>query len=258
MIVPTDPNLPYKQIPIMLDPPDHTKWPKVLGAYFSPGRVERLADEQRQFARDLIKGFLAKGEVDFYAGSAGIFPTTIFLRIIGLPIDKLEDFMRWEERILHATTEEDPDRSIAFAAMMEVMGYFQGLIDERRANPDSRGDDIVSHAIGWTIDGEPAQDQDVLSRMLLLFMAGLDTVAAQLSYSLYHLATHDEDRARLVADPSLVPLAVEEVAGLPDCANGAYRYPGHRFPRLPDQDQGHWVRTSPAKKWLSCCRSGTS
>lgn len=211
VIVPTEPNPPYKWIPIMLDPPDHTKWRKVLGAYFSPGRVERLEEEQRQFARDLIEAFLAKGEVDFYAAFAGIFPTTIFLRILGLPIDKLDDFMRWEEKILHATTEEDPDHSIAFAAMMEVMGYFQGLIDERRANPKSRGDDIVSHAIGWTIDGEPAQDQDVLSCMLLLFMAGLDTVAAQLSYSLYHLATHDEDRARLVNDPSLVPLAVEEM-----------------------------------------------
>ena len=62
-----------------------------------------------------------------------------------------------------------------------------GLIAEKRQNPDSRGDDIVSHAIDWQIDGESPTDEDLLSCMLLLFMAGLDTVAAQLSYILYHL-----------------------------------------------------------------------
>jgi cytochrome P450 len=195
----------------MLDPPDHTKWRRVLGSYFSPGRVERLEEEQRKFARDLIEKFRANGEVDFYEAFAGVFPTTIFLQILGLPIDKLDDFMIWEAAILHATAEEDPDHSKAFAAMMEVMGYFQGLITERREQPETRGDDIVSHAIEWKIDGEAPKDEDLLSCMLLLFMAGLDTVAAQLSYAFYHLANHDEDRQRLIDDPSQVPHAVEEL-----------------------------------------------
>jgi cytochrome P450 len=195
----------------MLDPPDHTKWRKVLGSYFSPGRTERLEAEQRQFARDLIQGFLDKREVDFYAEFAAVFPTTIFLQIMGLPIERLQDFMLWEDQILHGTAESDPDRTVAFGAMMEVMGYFQSLITERREDPSTRGEDIVSYAIDWEIDGEPAKDEDVLSCMLLLFMAGLDTVAAQLSYSFFHLATHDADRARLVADPAQVPSAVEEL-----------------------------------------------
>jgi cytochrome P450 len=211
VIVPIDPDPPYKWIPIMLDPPDHTKWRRVLGLYFSPGRTERLEAEQRQFARELIQGFLAKGECDFYAEFAAVFPTTIFLQILGLPIDKLSDFMVWEDKILHSTAESDPDRSVAFGAMMEVMGYFQGLITERREDPASRGDDIVSHAITWEIDGAPPSDEDILSCMLLLFMAGLDTVAAQLSYSFFHLATHDGDRKRLAGDPSLVPGAIEEL-----------------------------------------------
>jgi cytochrome P450 len=211
VIVPIDPDPPYKWIPIMLDPPDHTKWRRVLGLYFSPGRTERLESDQRQFARDLIQSFLDRGECDFYAEFAAVFPTTIFLQIMGLPIDRLRDFMVWEDKILHGTTDSDPDRSIAFGAMMEVMGYFQGLITERRDDPSSRGDDIVSHAINWEIDGEPAKDEDVLSCMLLLFMAGLDTVAAQLSYSFFHLATHDDDRKRLIDDPTLVPGAVEEL-----------------------------------------------
>jgi cytochrome P450 len=211
VIVPIEPDPPYKWIPIMLDPPEHTKWRRVLGSYFSPGRIERLEHDQRQFARDLINGFLSAGGCEFYKDFAEIFPTTIFLQILGLPIDSLAEFMDWEGKILHGTPESDPDRTVAFSAMMEVMGYFQDLISERRNNPASRADDIVSHAIDWQIDGEKASDEDLLSCMLLLFMAGLDTVAAQLSYSLFHLATHDADRKRLVAAPSLVPHAVEEI-----------------------------------------------
>ncbi|BBU21168.1 cytochrome P450 [Mycobacterium xenopi] len=76
-------------------------------------------------------------------------------------------------------------------------------------NPDA--DDIVSKAIGWTIDGAPVSDGDLLSCQLLLFMAGLDTVASQLSYAMLHLATHPADRARIVADRQVIPRAVEEL-----------------------------------------------
>jgi cytochrome P450 len=210
-IVPTDPEPPFRWIPIMLDPPDHTKWRRVLGSYFSPGRVELLEEDQRRFARELIEGFRARGNCDFYSEFAQVFPTTIFLQIMGLPLDQLGLFLAWEDKIIHGTQETDPDRSITRGAMMEVMGYFQGLITEKRENPQARGDDLVSHALEWKVDGQPATDQDVLSCMLLLFLAGLDTVTAQLSYFFLHLATHDDDRRRIAAEPDLVPRALEEM-----------------------------------------------
>jgi len=209
--VPLEPDPPYKWIPMLVDPPEHGKWRHLLGLYFSPGRVRDLEDEQRLFARDLINKFRDKGACDFYSDFAAVFPTTIFLQIMGLPISKLPDFMRWEAKILHSTAQSDPDRSIAMATMIEVAGYFSELIAERRADPGKRGDDIVSHAIDWRIDGEPPADTDLLSCMLLLFMAGLDTVASQLSYSFFHLATHEADRRRIASEPSIVPHAVEEL-----------------------------------------------
>lgn len=209
-VVPLEPDPPYKWIPMMIDPPEHGKWRNLLGLYFSPGRVRSLEKEQRVFARDIINKFAGSGSCDFYSDFAAVFPTTIFLQIMGLPIAKLSDFMAWEAKILHATAESDPDRSNALAAMMEVAGYFSELIAEKRADPSKHGDDIVSHAIAWRIDGEAPSDADLLSCMLLLFMAGLDTVASQLSYSFLHLATHEADRKRIVADPSIIPVAVEE------------------------------------------------
>ena len=210
-VVPLEPDPPYKWIPMMLDPPEHGKWRHLLGLYFSPARVRSLEDEQRMFARDLINTFRGNGACDFYSDFAAIFPTTIFLQIMGLPIVQLPDFMKWEAKILHATAASDPDRTTAMTAMMEVAGYFSELIGEKRADPTKRGDDIVSHALEWQIDGAAPSDADLLSCMLLLFMAGLDTVASQLSYSFLHLATHEADRTKIAGDPSIIPVAVEEL-----------------------------------------------
>jgi len=211
VLVPTEPNPPYKWIPIMLDPPEHTKWRQLLGGYFSPKRVKDMKDDQYLFAGRLINSFLPRGECEFMSDFASVFPTTIFLQIMGMPEDKLDAFMEWEHAILHATDVDDPDQSKRFAAMQAVMGYFGSLIAERRANPDPDAHDIVSDALTWKVDGESPSDADLLSCFLLLFMAGLDTVASQSSYILRHLATHPGDRKRIVDDPSIIPHAIEEL-----------------------------------------------
>lgn len=211
VIVPTESDPAYRWIPVMVDPPEHTKWRQLLGAYFSPGRTKRMRADQHQLAADIIDTVVARGECDFVAEVAVRFPSTIFLQIMGMPADKLDEFLAWEDMILHQDSESDPDGSIRMAGMGHVMTYFAGLIAERRTAPDPGAQDIVSAAINWTIDGEPVSDADLLNCMLLLFMAGLDTVASQTSYSMLHLATHPADRARLVAEPEKIPHAVEEL-----------------------------------------------
>src|SRR3954471_24133161 len=81
VIVPTEPDPPYKWIPIMLDPPEHTKWRPVLGGYFSPKRVKDMKDGQYRFAGELIESFRSRGECEFMGEFAQVFPTTIFLQI---------------------------------------------------------------------------------------------------------------------------------------------------------------------------------
>lgn len=201
----------HKRIPFMLDPPEHTKWRRVLRPYFSRERIKRFEDGHRRVAREIIERLRPKGGCDFYTEFADIYPARIFLQIAGLPADHLRDFVLWEHKILHGTEATDPDQSITFGAMTEVAGYLRGVIAEKRKHSESRGDDIVSHAIEWQIDGKPASDEDLLSVMLTLFMAGLETVASQLSYSFLHLATHDADRRRIGTQPEIMPRAVEEL-----------------------------------------------
>lgn len=211
VIVPSDPNPPYKWIPIMIDPPDHAKWRHVLAEYFSPGLVKSLSDEQHSLAGELIEKLAPEGSCDFVTQMARVFPSIVFTRLMGMPEEELDEFLVWEDKILHTLGSGDDVNATRLDGMMAVMGYFSGLIEQRRANPDPKARDIVSNAIRWEIDGEPINDTDLLNCLLLLFMAGLDTVASQLSYAMLHLATHPADRARIAAEPTIIPKAVEEM-----------------------------------------------
>lgn len=91
--------------------------------------------------------------------------------------------------------------------MASVIEYFSGVIEARRESP---GEDLISAALTFEVDGTPVSDEDMQNFCLLMFMAGLDTVSATLGLSFMHLASHPEDRTRIVEDPSLIPAAIEE------------------------------------------------
>jgi cytochrome P450 len=207
VVTPLEEDPPYKWIPEMLDPPEHTKWRQLLAPHFAPRLMERMEARVKDRCVEIIDGFAGNGSCDFLHDFAWRYPTTIFMEMMGLPLEGLEQFLAWEHDILHLTADEDPDRSRAFGAMLAVQGYFAELIASKRAAP---GEDLLTAALDWRIDGQPISDADMLSWCLLMFMAGLDTVSIQLSYAFWYLAQHPEARARLAADPGLAAPAVEE------------------------------------------------
>lgn len=109
-------------------------------------RLDAAQRWARAFACALISEFAHRGYCDFYRDFAAVFPTTI----------------SWEARILHATDESGRARRVA--AMTEVAGYFSELIDEKRAHPSKRTDDIVGHAIDWKMDGQAPSDADYFDK----------------------------------------------------------------------------------------------
>jgi cytochrome P450 len=205
------PDPPYRWIPLMLDPPEHSDWRRLLAGWFSPGRVKAMADEQRRLAAQLIDPIIARGECDFVGDFAKIFPTTIFLQIMGMPVDLLPQFLDWKDAILDGNDSDDWMQEQRIPAMMAVAQYFTELINARRAGDGGDQQDLVSDAVTWQIDGHPIDDASLLSCFLLLFLAGLDTVTAQASYAMYDLALHPATRQRIVTDSSVIPKFVEEV-----------------------------------------------
>ena len=202
-----DPNPVIKWIPEMLDGDEHKQWRRQLGPLFAPGAVARMESTVRQRAIEIIDGIVDRGSCDFMADFAQRFPTTIFLELMGLPVEELDQFLEWEHDILHAGGSDEEKLQTQIAAMMAVMGRFVTVITDRRAEPRN---DIVSKALTYEIDGKPVSDEDLLSFCLLMFMAGLDTVSVTIGWAFLHLARNDTDRERVVETPDAIPTAVEE------------------------------------------------
>lgn len=207
-VTPLDPDPPYLWIPEMLDPPEHTKWRQLLAPHFTPTTVNAMEARIRNRAVELIDPLVGLDRIDFMHDFAYRFPTTIFMELFGLPVADLDMFLGWEHDILHGSTDTDPDRSTAGAAMMNVVGYFAELMAQKATNP---GDDLLTHSLAWQIEGKAIPHDQMLAFCLLMFMAGMDTVSTQLAYSFLHLATHPADRRRIVADPSIIAAGVEEL-----------------------------------------------
>ena len=209
---PYEPNPSYQMIPLMLDPPEQTKWRQLIAPHFSPAAAERLEGHIRAHCANLIET-VAKGDgCDFLQDFANRFPTVIFMEVMGLPISETERFVEWETEIIHRTMFLPPDggenSAKKAAALRQVTDYFDHVLEERRETPR---DDLLTACLSWTIDDEPIPREQLVSFCLLLFLAGLDTVASQLGYSFFHLATHPEDRQRIVQEPEIIAPAVEEL-----------------------------------------------
>jgi len=198
----------HRFIPEELDPPEHGKYRQLLTPWFAPAAVDAMEARVRSWCVELIERFAADGRCDVATDFARLFPTTIFMEMMGLPVERSAEMVRWAETMMHTRAADDPDgtlRQEAVAGVMEILG---GLLAERRAEPR---DDLISALIAAEIDGQPMDELDLLQMSILLYMAGLDTVAGELSAFFHHLATHPADRRRIVADPAVIPVAVEEL-----------------------------------------------
>jgi cytochrome P450 len=189
-------------IPLNMDPPDHGKYRALLAPVFSPKNIDRVEDSLTGLSAELIDRFADKGACEFQSAYGRPFPVIVFMRMMGLPLEDRETFIKWEHTIFQGKTLE-----ARRAAAESVAGYMRDLAAERRKAPQ---DDILSTLVHAEIDGAPIR-QDMLEGMcMLLYMAGLDTVAAGLGHTMRFLADHPQLQARLRANPALIPDAIEE------------------------------------------------
>jgi hypothetical protein len=115
-----------------------------------------------------------------------------------------DTFTGWVRDVLEFADDMD-GRVRAIEALIE---YFVSQIEDRRAHP---GDDLLSYLLQADMDGAPVEEGIVLGVAALLLIAGVDTTWSAIGSSLWHLATHHDDRDRLVDDPDLMPTAIEEM-----------------------------------------------
>ena len=189
--------------PLESDPPDHAPMRKILQAFFQPASIKRYREKVRTLADSLIDDCLARGQCDFLKNFAEKLPTTIFLELMGLPQDRLGQFMVWEEAMLHGPTPVE-----MLGAWSELRLYMERQIRSRSEHPT---DDLMSVIVTAQIDDRPISALDALGMCMLLFAAGLDTVVMSLCWQFRYLAEQPERQSALRSDPSLIPAAVEEL-----------------------------------------------
>lgn len=188
---------------IYMDPPRHTALRALVSRGFTPRRVAEVESQARAAARTLIDGIAPRGECEFQHEFAAILPSVVIARMIGVPDEHVPKFREWTGSFLEITEPGD------FAeAAANIYGLFAELLAERRANPR---DDMMTALIGAEVDGERLTDEELLGFCLLLVLAGNDTTSSLIGSGIVMLARDPEQRALLVDDPSLWPVAIEEL-----------------------------------------------
>jgi cytochrome P450 len=198
---------PLPLIPLALDPPEHTRFRKILQPFFSPHTLGEMLPSLQKQAIEIIEQVVAKGECEVVADVAIPYPSQVFLTLFGLPVEDRDRLIVWKDAVIaisEVPSLEDADLTPA----LELLTYLTDAINARRADP---GPDILSQLL---TGDEPLDDAEAIGLSFLFVLAGLDTVTAAMSAALLELARNPKLRATLRDDPDQTSVFVEEIVRL--------------------------------------------
>lgn len=196
---------PMPSPPITSDPPWHKPEKRVLLPFFSMQEMKKLEPKARAVCNELIDGFIDDGHCDAAQQYSRHIPVRVIAHMLGVDENDGDLFIRWIHEILERGVR---DYDVFLSGMTEMTAYFQAEIEKRKDDPR---DDLISIMMQARCEGEPWTPERVLGALRLLMIAGIDTTWSAIGSSLWHLATHPEDRQRLLDEPELMPTAVEEM-----------------------------------------------
>jgi cytochrome P450 len=193
---------------ISLDPPEHTRLRSLVTRAFTPAAVARLEPRIRQLARELLARLRRQDTFDLVGDFSTPLPILVIAEMLGVAPERHADFKRWSDGLILTGFGPSPEvRRRADAARDALDAYFAEVVAERRRSPR---EDLVS-ALVQAADGEQRLTaQEVLDMGRLLLVAGNITTTYLIANALLALLHHPAELARLRADPSLLPQAVEE------------------------------------------------
>lgn len=208
------------------DPPEHTRYRKLAMKAFTHKRVEQMADVVARITIDLIDTFIADGHCEFKSAFANHLPMTMIADSLGVPRADMAKFHRWSDAFVVQLggVSDRETRLEAARRVVEFQHYFVERIEEKRANPT---EDVISDLVHATLaeEGDPRgmNHNELLSILQQLLVAGNETTAHSLTAGLYYLTADPKLRARVMADPDLMPGFVEETLRLLTPTNNMWR-----------------------------------
>src|SRR5215212_8364036 len=202
---------------VMLDPPEHTEFRRLVARGFTPRRVADIEPAVRAFVVERLERLQATGGGDVVAELLKPLPSFVVAHYLGVPPEDRQRFDAWTEAIVAANALGDPLG--AGAAVAELLAYFSGLVDRRRTDP---GDDVISELVSAG-DGAGVPPLRILGFAFTMVTGGNDTSTGLLGGGLQLLAAHPDQRRLLRDRPELLPGAVDELLRLTSPVQGLAR-----------------------------------
>lgn len=190
--------------PISSDPPFHHGARRLLLPAFTRRAVAKYEEATRAYCHALIDGLDGRPVVDAARDYAQHIPMRVIADMLGFPAEDGPRFREFVESALEAVNLPPEER---FVRMSRLFDYLLAQIRDHAADPR---DDLTTYLLNAELDGERLDPSHVVGTMSLLLIAGIDTTWSAIGASLWHLAKVPADRDRLLAEPGLLPTAVEE------------------------------------------------
>ena len=196
---------------IFMDPPAHTMLRALVSRAFTPRRVSALEDHIRELCAEMLDPQVGAGGFDYVQDFAAQLPSKVISELFGIDPAEREEIRKTIDQTFHIEEGVGMINDVSFAATIKLHNYFSEQIENRRKSPR---DDMMTALVEAEITTEEGTRRLTTSEAAdfanLLVSAGTETVARLLGWACVLLAAHPDQRADLVADPSLIPNAIEE------------------------------------------------
>ncbi|MGI9622991.1 MAG: cytochrome P450, partial [Acidimicrobiales bacterium] len=194
---------------LFLDPPDHTRVRSLVNRAFTPRRIEELRTSIQALSRECVDQLAEAGGGDAIE-LLGWLPVNVIGELVGVP---RADWAWFRPKVSASAASLEPGAGLeelkaARAAYEEMWLYFVDLVDQRRSAP---AHDLISALIEVEEEGERLTTPELISTVILLFSAGMETTQNLIGNGLGALFQNPEEHQRLWRSPELVPSAVEEM-----------------------------------------------
>jgi cytochrome P450 len=195
------------------DPPDHTRLRALVSKAFTPRVIEQMRDHIQEIVDRLLDRVADQRQMDLIEDLAYPLPVTVICEMLGVPVGDHASIRGWSADIARSLDAIGlpSDRTIVDrgrVARRELADYFRALLPARRARPQA---DLLSGLLAAEEQGDKLSEPEVISMCLLLFIAGHETTVNLIGNGTLALLRHPDQMARLQADPSLIPNAIEEL-----------------------------------------------
>ncbi|MDJ0869094.1 MAG: cytochrome P450 [Myxococcota bacterium] len=194
----------------LMDPPQHTQLRSKIARFFTPGVVRKLEGRIQGFVDQAFAGIAERDQADLFNEFATQVSVKVACLANGFPLEDSDMLNQLVWRFFAREEGVDGITQDGLAAMGEMTAYFAELIQKRRAAGDTEGT-VIDVALNAEIDGRRFSDEEAGSHLSMFLIGGAETFPKVFSSAIYRLWQHPAQRARCVADPSLIPGAFEEV-----------------------------------------------